>query len=91
MEDDALTEKIDTELMTLQGTLKDRLKETNDLADLNQTVFKSSMQLEKHTAQLESTARATKWKWLIKYAKWIIIACVLASLLLLFIIKLFWK
>lgn len=91
VENDAVTEKIDTELVTLQDTLKDRLKETNDLADLNQTVFKSSMQLEKHSVKLESSARRTKWMWLMNYAKWMIIAGILVTLLLFILFKLVFK
>ena len=73
MEDD-LTLKVDTELQTLQNTLKDRLKETQNLSDLNEQILDSSLQLEEKTHSLHVTAKKTKWKWLMKYAKYLIIA-----------------
>lgn len=87
MEQDALTDQIDAELVGLQDTLKTRLKETTDLSDLNQDVFKSTMKLEKHTTGLESTARLTKWKWFFEYAKWFAVAGAIVLILLIILLR----
>lgn len=87
MEGDPLINQVDTELSGLQGVLKDRLKETTELGDLNQDVFKSSMKIEKHTASLEKTATQTKWKWFFEYAKWMIIAGAVITILLFILLK----
>ncbi|KAI5168673.1 hypothetical protein PAEPH01_0319 [Pancytospora epiphaga] len=87
MEQDALTDQIDTELVNLQDTLKTRLKETTDLSNLNQDVFEQTMKLERHSATLESTARRTKWKWFFEYIKWLAIGGVIILLLLFILLK----
>lgn len=81
MQHEDLTQKVDTELIGLQNNLKDRLKETNELGDLNQSVFKNTLSLEKHTAQLEKTSVLVKYKWMWEYAKWMIIAVIVIGLL----------
>lgn len=87
MENDAVMDEVDNELVMLQTTLKDRLKETTELSDLDNDVFKNTLSLEKHTSTLETTARATKWKWLFEYAKWFIIGGVIVTLLVIIILK----
>lgn len=89
--DDEVIVKIDAELSQLQNTLKDRLKETNDLTDLNKSVFKSSLKIEEKTSTLEKTAKETKWKWLLEYAKWMFIAGAIILLLLVLLIRTFIK
>ncbi|KAI5149333.1 hypothetical protein ENBRE01_0838 [Enteropsectra breve] len=81
MEGDELREQVDQELNELQTALKGRLKEANDFGDLNKKICQNSMQLEEHTKQLEQTAVATKWKWMMEYAKYMIIAGIIIILL----------
>ena len=88
---DEVMNQVDTELSVLQNNLKDRLKETNELGDLNQSVLDSTMSLEKHTAQLEHTSRLMKYKWLFEYIKWMLIAGVLLCLVGLLIYKTLFK
>lgn len=88
---DVLIGQVEGELGLLQDELRERLKETAELGDLNKLTLKSSMQIEEHTAQLETTSRATKWKWLIEYAKWTALAALLVILLLWMFYKTFIK
>ena len=91
MEADDVIKQVDMELMQLQDTLKDRLRETQDLGDLNNKVFNSSLQIEEHTAELEKTAVKTKWKWMFEHMKWLIIAGSIIGLLVLILLRLIFK
>lgn len=88
MQDDAL-DQVNNELAALQNTLKDRLKETNDIGDVGENVFQNTLSLEKHTKSLDKTAVKTKWKWFLEYAKYIVLGVVLLLILVLILLKLF--
>ncbi|KAL6121320.1 hypothetical protein NUSPORA_01787 [Nucleospora cyclopteri] len=79
---------IDSQVNMLQNKLKGRLKQTQDLSDLNTRVFKSSLKIEESTAELKETSIKTKWKWFFEYLKWLIIAFVIFGLMLLILLRL---
>lgn len=91
MPEDVLVEQVENELDRLQDQLKDRLKQANDLSDLNKHVMTSSLTIEKHTEKLEKTSTKVKWKWLLQYMKWTIILVLIIFLLLFILYKAFIK
>ena len=82
MPNDIAIEKVENEVSQLQDRLRERLQETADLSDLNKKVLDSSLTIEKHTAQLETTSRKVKWKWLFEYIKWLLILGIVIFILL---------
>ena len=84
--DDTIKE-VDDQVNMLQHKLKDRLKQTQDLSDLNTKVFKSTMKIEKSTAKLKETSIKTKWYWFWEWLKWASIAFVIATVLILILLK----
>ncbi|KAI4291704.1 hypothetical protein PAPHI01_0978 [Pancytospora philotis] len=91
MDNDKLYADVDAELLSLQDTLKDRLKETNEMADLSKDVFKTSTVLKKHTEVLEETSRQTKWKWMLQYAGWAAAGIAIVALIVIIVFKGFIK
>ena len=91
MNEDDLVNQVDLEVTKLQEKLKNRLKESQDLGDLNKRVFKSTLMIEEHTAELENTAVKTKWKWILEYWKWMAIAGAIGGILLLILFRLLFK
>lgn len=84
MQNEDYLQQIDVEVGNLQNKLKCRLQQAQDLGDLNKKVLEHSFKLEESTFGLRKTAEETKWKWLIEYAKWLILIGVVVFLLLLY-------
>lgn len=80
-------DEVDKQVDLLQNKLKDRLKQTQDLSDLNNDVFKSSMKIEKSTAKLKETAVKTKWYWFWEWLKWASIAFFCVTVVVLIILN----
>lgn len=59
---DDLTLQVDAQVNLLQEKLKDRLKQAQDLSDLNNQVFENSLQLEETSSNLKSTSIKTDRK-----------------------------
>lgn len=87
MEEVDITEQIDKEVQGLQEKLKDRLKEAEDLSELNKQVSQSTFSLEQHTSSLKESAYKTKWKIMMEYYKYIIIIAAIAMLLMFILFK----
>lgn len=87
MQNEDYLQQIDVEVVSLQNKLKTRLQQTQDLGDLNKRVLEHSFKLEESSFGLRKTAEETKWKWLIEYAKWLILAGIIIFLLLLYVIN----
>lgn len=83
MNQDQYLDQIELEVSKLQGALKTRLQETQDLSDLNRKVLNQSFKLDESTSHLKKTSIKTKWKWFFKYLKWIILIVVILSILFL--------
>lgn len=84
-----VTDEVDRQVDMLQNKLKDRLKQTQDLNDLNKNVFNNALKLEKSTAKLKETSIKTKWHWFWEYLKWLSIALLVGTLLTLYLLKTF--
>lgn len=56
MQSDACLAQIDDEVNKLQFQLKQRLEDTQNLADLNETVLNKSFKLEESTFELKKTS-----------------------------------
>ncbi|OQS53706.1 hypothetical protein EHP00_2069 [Ecytonucleospora hepatopenaei] len=80
-------DEVDQQVNLLQNKLKDRLKQTQDLSDLNNDVFKSTMKIEKSTARLKETAVKTKWYWFWEWFKWACIAFAIATVIILILLN----
>ncbi|ORD97531.1 hypothetical protein A0H76_673 [Hepatospora eriocheir] len=86
---DDLTLQVDAQVNLLQEKLKDRLKQAQDLSDLNNQVFENSLQLEETSSNLKSTSIKTKWVYLLDYLKYISIGIAIIGLLFLLVYKAF--
>ncbi|EQB61328.1 synaptobrevin-related protein [Vairimorpha apis BRL 01] len=78
---DEVTKKIESEIGGLKGKLQDRLKETEDINDLESGLEKQTFKLKKTTEEHQTISRDTKMKMWWKYAKWVAIGCIIIGLL----------
>lgn len=86
-DEDSYYLQVDNQLLSLQDHLKERLMETNEITDINQNLFKSTLKLKERTSILEATSNKTKWKWLLKNIKWIVIGCSVGLIIIFIIYK----
>lgn len=84
---DEVTKKIETEVAGLQDKLKDRLKQTEELGDLEQGLKKQTFSLEKTTEEHQSVSRETRNKMWWKYAKWVALIVIVIGLLALIFVR----
>lgn len=78
---DEVTRKIESEVGGLKSKLQDRLKETEDIGDLESGLEKQTFKLKKTTEEHQTVSRDTKRKMWWKYAKWMALICVVIGLL----------
>lgn len=84
---DDVSKKIEQEVGGLKGKLQDRLKETEEIGDLESGLQKQSHKLTKTTEEHQNVSRETRNRMWLKYAKWVILIVVLCALLGWFVIK----
>ncbi|WUR03489.1 uncharacterized protein VNE69_05081 [Vairimorpha necatrix] len=78
---DDLADKIEDEVNALKSKVADRLKETEDLADLEGGLHKKSSGLVKTTEEHQQTSQETRRRMFIKWAKYTIILVLVIGLL----------
>lgn len=83
---DDVTERIEKEVMDLQGTLKDQLKSQRDLGDLETNLKSEAFTLEKNTEEHKRVAGETKTRMFWKNFKYCLIGGVIILLLLLILL-----
>lgn len=84
---DEVSKKIEQEVGGLKNKLQDRLKETEEIGDLESGLQKQSHKLTKTTEEHQEVSRETRNKMWLKYAKWTAIAVIIIGLLAWFVIK----
>lgn len=79
---DSVADKIEEEVNALKNKVADRLKETEDLADLEGGLQKKSSGLVKTTEEHQQTSRETRNRLFFKWAKYTLILVVVIGLLI---------
>jgi type VI protein secretion system component VasF len=84
---DEVSKKIEQEVGGLKDKLQDRLKETEEIGDLESGLQKQSHKLNKTTEEHQDISRETRNRMWFKYAKWTALIVILCLLLAWFVIK----
>ncbi|EOB11647.1 synaptobrevin-related protein [Nosema bombycis CQ1] len=84
---DEVTKKIEQEVKETQDKLKDRLRETEELGDMEKGLQKQTFGLKKTTEEHQEISRGVKWKMFFKYALWIVIGLAIIGLLFMIFIR----